>query len=141
MKVEDADPDGGLPTAGSGIAAWSGGGPSGATWNATDLRCVVGVRSTCTSGTADIQVRIGKTLVAHRTVPLLAGSSAPAFAIAAALWRKNLDDGKAAPVRTAVFRATALLTCTTPVEIAPGLGPRREFAADRAFVAGFADGE
>jgi hypothetical protein len=36
---------------------------------------------------------------------------------------------------------TATLTCRAPYQLAPGIGPRAEFAADRMFVAGFAYGE
>lgn len=125
----------------AGLSTWGGGGPSGSAWNVDDLRCEAVVRAPCTKGTVDVELRIGKGLVARRTLPLAGGPTTVAVPVGRADWRKNLDDGKAAPYRTAVFRVTATMRCQAPAEIAPGLGPRGEYAVDRLFVAGFADGE
>lgn len=125
----------------AGLATWGGGGPSGSAWNVDDLRCEAAVRAPCTTGTVDVELRVGKGLVARRTLPLAGGTATVTLPVRRADWRKNLDDGKVASYRTAVFRVTATMSCQAPTEIAPGLGPRGEYAVDRVFVAGFADGE
>jgi hypothetical protein len=127
-----------------GIATWRAGGPAGAAWNASHVVCVATVHTTCEAGQVSADLRIGKALTTSRSMEIQRRSAVFRFTLERAQWEKNFDEvarSSHAPYRTAIFRVTANLTCHKPYELAPGVGPRNEFAADRAFVAGFAQGE
>ncbi|MDB4986189.1 MAG: hypothetical protein JWN04_1367, partial [Myxococcaceae bacterium] len=129
---------------GAGVSTWRGGGPAGATWNAARLTCAAEFSTTCKAGTITAELRIGKAVVASHVVPISAGVASWSTQLKPKQWEKNLDDvasAKRALFRTAVFRITANLSCHSPYEAGPGIGPRNEVAADRMFVAGFAHGE
>jgi len=144
FKAED-DATEDLPAvAGRGISAWNGGGPGGAVWNASELRCAATIRTTCEAGKVTIELRIGKATAATATVPIRGGKGDWRASLHHRQWEKNFDElssSKGVPYRTAIFRVTALLTCEGPYQVGPGIGPRGEFAADSMFVAGFAHGE
>ena len=131
--------------AGPPIGAWQGGGPGGASWNVAELQCAAVVTSTCRDGEVASELRIGRTLVVMHTGHVgAAGRTEWRFKLRQGQWLKNLDDvrdARRAAYRTAIFRLTSALTCRKPYERGPGIGPRGEFTADRAFLAGFASGE
>jgi hypothetical protein len=58
-------------------------------------------------------------------------------------WHRNVDEPAVPqrPYRTAVFRASAELTCTAPTSIEARSSKHSFAIADAAFVAGFAEGE
>jgi hypothetical protein len=60
-------------------------------------------------------------------------------------WRRNLDEASGAyrksQIRTAIIRLGAILTCESPEKAFPGGAAHDDFAAEVAFVAGFASGE
>jgi hypothetical protein len=141
-----AEPDGAEVSGAPGLSTWKAGGPSGAAWNVAALLCRTSVRSGCDDGQLLTELRIGKAVVASATSTIRQHAVSWRFGLKRKQWEKHLDDatgaaGKRAPYRTAVFRLTATLTCRAPYELAPGVGPRTEFAADQMFVAGFAYGE
>jgi hypothetical protein len=143
FKVE-GDEQPGRPAAGQGIAAWNGGGPGGAAWNAYKLLCVAAIRSTCTDGSVTIELRVGKARVSSTTGPLRSGGVEWQLPLRSTQWKRGLDDvpkPNRAPYRTALFRVTASLTCRAPYDLHPGIGLRTEFTADRMFVAGFSRGD
>lgn len=129
-----------------GISPWASGGPGGAVWNASGLRCAVAFETDCTQGEAHVELRIGGALIAAKRVPIAdAGARQAAFDLKPDRWEKHLDqiDAKTHrfPYRTATFSASVMASCQKPQEIVPGIGPRLEFADDRHFTAGFAKGE
>lgn len=129
-----------------GISRWSGGGPGGAAWNVSKLRCAVELQTTCTTGTADIELRIGGALGDSRNARIKhAGPQEVIFELAPDRWEQNLDQKssltKRFPYRTATFSASVIASCQAPDVFGPSEGPRLEFADDRHFTAGFASGE
>lgn len=129
-----------------GISRWSGGGPSGATWNASELRCVVELQTDCARGQADIELRVAGAIVASKSATIhRAGTQQITFHLIARQWEKHFDQmspvTKRFPYRTATFSASATASCSAPEAIGPSAGPRREFTDDQHFTAGFAKGE
>jgi hypothetical protein len=127
-----------------GISAWKGGGPGGATWNTLELNCKAAIHTTCMDGEVTTETRIGKALVARNTSPIKDRVVEWRQTLAPKQWEKNFDEVRfpaKAVYRTALFRLTASLSCRAPYALQPSIGPRREFAADHMFLAGFARGE
>jgi hypothetical protein len=129
-----------------GLSLWAGGGPGGAAWNVSALRCAVELQTTCTRGTADIELRIGGALSEARNAKIEhAGLQQVTFELAADRWEPHLDQESPLtqrfPYRTATFSASVTASCEAPEAFGPSEGPRLEFADDRHFTAGFASGE
>jgi hypothetical protein len=129
-----------------GISLWSGGGPGGAAWNVSKLRCAVELQTTCARGAADIELRIGSALSEARQLKIEhAGIQHVTFDLAPERWEPHLDQESPLtqrfPYRTATFSASATASCEAPDAFGPSEGPRLEFADDRHFTAGFASGE
>ena len=128
-----------------GVSGWRGGGPGGAAWNASELRCEAVIRTTCAKGSVQAEMRVGRRVVAtHQRA--LKGQKTVTWTktLPSALWEPHLDaPGPVKPLyRTGVFRLMAWLECETPYEVHPGgLESYGNAAAWRAFVAGFAGGE
>ena len=132
----------------AGISIWRGGGPNGANWNAEDLRCVVGVATQCSKATIRVAIRVGTRIVADRKVDV--GAPGPAdveLSVPFDRWRKNLDEPLPSPgpsklpYRTALFRATAQISCLLPTSASAADWKYPSVTADASFVAGFASGE
>ncbi len=129
-----------------GISLWSGGGPGGAAWNVSKLRCVVEYQTTCTRGEADAELRIGGALAEAKHSRIeQAGAQQFTFDLTPERWDQHLD--QESPLtqrfsyRTATFSAAVTASCEAPEAFGPSEGPRLEFADDRHFTAGFASGE
>ena len=142
----DGAPGAAAAPEGPGLSTWKAGGPAGAAWNANALVCIAAAHSSCADGEIIAEFRVGKAIVATTTSPVRQHAVEWRFPVKRKQWEKQLDDAagpaaRRAPYRTAIFRLTVTLTCRAPYQLAPGLGPRAEFAADRMFVAGFAYGE
>ena len=140
------DPDGAETSGAPGLSSWKAGGPSGAAWNLEALACRATVRTSCDDGQIVSELRIGKSTVVSTTLPIRQHAAEWQVPVKRKQWEKNLDEpsktsGKRLPYRTGAFRLTATLTCRSPYQLGPGVGPRSEFAADQMFVAGFAYGE
>ena len=128
----------------SSIAKWRGGGPNGANWNVDDLRCVVDVATTCTKGRISVEIHVGSRRVAQSTVGIVPPSPLSVeLDLPREVWHRNLDAPASAkrPYRTAIFRATAQLARSVPIDVDPAAWDRSTVTADAAFVAGFAAGE
>jgi hypothetical protein len=129
-----------------GVSHWSGGGPSGATWNAGELHCAVEFQTRCAQGNADIELRVGGALSgSERPTISRAGAQQISFRLLARKWEKHFDQvsppTKRVPYRTATFSASVTVSCKAPEVAGPSMGPRLEFADDHHFTAGFAEGE
>ena len=135
-----------------GISAWRGGGPNGANWNVDDLRCVVAVSTTCSRAKVLVAIRVGTRLVADKKIDVGVAGGVPGradveLAVAFDRWRKHLDQplpspaASQVPYRTAVFRATAQVTCSAPLPASAADWKYPSVTADASFVAGFATGE
>ena len=132
----------------AGISTWRGGGPNGANWNADDLRCVVVVAAQCSKATVQAAIRVGTRIVADRTIDIgTSGKTDVELSVPFDRWRKNLDEplpspgSSKMPYRTAVFRATAQITCQPPTPASAADWKYLSVTADTSFVAGFASGE
>lgn len=129
-----------------GLSHWPDGGPGGAAWNASKLYCAVEFQPKCTKGSADIELRVGGTLIGTRHATISHdGLQLLGLDLDASQWTKHLDQSspvtKQFPYRTATFSASIIAACELPEKFGPSLGPRLEFADDRHFTIGFANGE
>lgn len=129
-----------------GISLWSAGGPGGAAWNVSRLRCAVELQTACARGAADIELRIGGALSEAKNAKIEhAGAQQITFDLAPDRWQQHFDQEspltKRFPYRTATFSASVTASCEAPDAFGPSEGPRLEFADDRHFTAGFASGE
>jgi hypothetical protein len=132
----------------AGISAWRGGGPNGANWNVDDLRCVVSVSTTCSRANIHITIRVGTRRVADKKIDVgVPGTTDVELEVPFDRWRKNLDEPLPSPgafkmpYRTAVFRASAQVTCSAPLQASAADWKYPSVTADASFVAGFASGE
>ena len=125
-----ANPDGAETAGAPGLSTWKAGGPSGAAWNAEALVCKATVRTNCDDGQILSELRIGKATVVSTTLPVRQHAVEWRAPLKRKQWEKNLDEpssktsGKRLPYRTGAFRLTATLTCRSPYELGPGVGPR-----------------
>ena len=113
----------GLVTPSSGIRAWNGGGPDGASWNVDDLRCTARIATICRAGTIAVTARVGRAIVGERVLSV-SGSDAvdTELIIPAKTWRRHMDQMRrktGLPFTTAIFRLLAEVTCKSP-EATPG---------------------
>ena len=134
----------GLVSPASGIRSWHGGGPAGAAWNADDLRCAVRITTTCTRGRIAVVLRVGRAVVAERQQEIDGAQTDLSMAVPFKSWKSAFDQPAKsldAPYKTAIFRATSLLTCTAPIEVNPWTAWYPSVVDEDAFVAGFAYGE
>jgi len=141
----DLDSAAGFPWA-KGISLWASGGPGGAGWNVSKLRCAVELQTTCTQGVVDIELRIGGALADSGNAKIEhAGAQQVTFDLTPDRWEQHLDEESPLtqrfPYRTATFSASATASCEAPDVFGPSEGPRLEFADDRHFTAGFSSGE
>jgi hypothetical protein len=128
----------------NGIRIWRGGGLAGANWNADDLRCSVRVTTTCTRGQIDLLLRVGKAVVAQRKQEIAGAQADMSILVPYKTWKAHTDQPTKVldtPYKTAVFRATAVLTCSQPIEVNPWKAWYPSVVDDNMFVAGFAYGE
>jgi hypothetical protein len=128
------------------LSRWLGGGPAGSAWNVDTLSCLALVETACEQGVVQGRLQIGQQSVAtQRKVVERAGLVRLEYTVQRNMLNRGFDpsvDQSAAPLfQTAVFGLRVELACSKPWEIQPGLGPYRERADFRAFVAGFAVGE
>jgi hypothetical protein len=131
---------------GKRLSRWEAGGPAGASWNAGDLYCPSEVAVQCAKGKVHLELRIGRALVDARTLPVSPkGKIVSSFLVKEQSWRRNLDEPSSAyrqsQIKTAIIRLGVILTCELPEKVFPGGAAHDDFAADVAFVAGFASGE
>jgi hypothetical protein len=142
-KQEDSGADR-QPQASQLLSQWRAGGPSGASWNASDLKCYASVRAACASGRLRAQLLIGQREATERTLVITAsGPQRVEFDVSERSWRLGLDPVRkpALPYRTALFTLRVEVTCQEPEAFSPA-GDRYVDVADvRSFVAGFASGE
>ena len=140
-----AAPAGAIPAA-RGIRAWHGGGPGGANWNVTDLRCVVRIDTRCTAGKVGVALRVGQHVVGEKQVDVRTSPFDVELSVAQKQWQRALDQptkrtAAGLPFRTGIFRAMAVTDCSAPEEVSIKSWAYLDAAADAAFVAGFASGE
>jgi hypothetical protein len=145
VKAEDQQEPKDFPWA-QGVSRWAAGGPGGAAWNADRLWCAVELRTGCTQGFADVELRIGGALSGARQAKIdRAGVQRVTFEVTADQWRKRFDQSseltKRFSYRTATFSALTIASCESPEKLGPSDGPHLEFADSRHFTAGFAGGE
>jgi len=137
----------GLVPPGAGIRGWDGGGPHGANWNATDLRCTIRATSPCTKGQVGIALRVGRAVIAERQAAFAAAGNIDAeIVVPFESWKRHLDEkprsvATSLPVRTAVFRALVVVDCAAPTKASLAEWRYTSVAAEDSFVAGFAWGE
>jgi hypothetical protein len=129
-----------------GISHWLGGGPGGAVWNISELRCAVEFQTSCAQGEADAELRIGGAISGSERAKIArAGIQQITFRLMAEHWEKHFDQGspltKRFPYQTTTFSASVTASCQAPQVFGPSMGPRLEFADDHHFTAGFAKGE
>lgn len=128
----------------NGIKVWRGGALAGANWNADDLRCTVRVTTTCTRGHIDVLLRVGKAVVAQRKQEIAGPRADMSILVPYKAWKAHADQPTKVldtPYNTAVFRATAVLTCSEPIDVSPWKAWYPSVVDDSMFVAGFAYGE
>jgi len=139
----EAPPRGPIP-AGAGIRAWKGGGPYGASWNVSQLRCFVAAAPRCSRGRVMFTLRVGQQVVAEEAAAISAGRADFEAVLRMGAWQRGLDDPAVSadklPFRTGIFRAQAVLDCDAP---RAGLSDHGYAAvtSETHFVAGFASGE
>jgi hypothetical protein len=129
-----------------GISLWKAGGPGGATSNASMLHCALEFQINCTRGEADAEIRISGALSKSQRLKIdRAGAQLIDFELEQQQWEQHFDQGSALterfPYQTATFSAAITAACEAPEALGPSLGPRREFADDRHFTAGFSNAE
>lgn len=142
-KQEDFQP-GASPQASQLLSRWRAGGPSGASWNATDLKCVTLVHAQCARGELRFELLIGQRAVAQNVLAInTPGLQRAEFEVLERTWRRELDAPRkpALPYRTALLTMRAEVNCQEPEVFSPATDRYLDVADVRTFVAGFASGE
>jgi hypothetical protein len=144
IKAEDVQA-GVQPADAIRISKWMAGGPGGASWNATDLLCFADIKTSCEQGHLSSTLRVGQRRVAtQKTAITLSGPVHIRLSASERAWTTGFDVDKGErgrSFRTAVFSLLTEVSCTKPVEVAPGDAVFGQSADSSAFVAGFASGE
>jgi hypothetical protein len=94
-----------------------------------------------------VAIRVGTRIVAKKDVNVAAGNADVQLDVPFDRWRKSLDEPLPSPsslkmpYKTAIFRASAQLTCAAPFSASAADWKYPSVTADSSFVAGFAWGE
>jgi hypothetical protein len=142
-KHEDYQPGVGVKVS-QRLSQWRAGGPSGASWNASDLKCYSTVRAACSGGAMQFQLLIGQRVASEKTISITAAASQRIeIDVPESTWRRGLDVARkpALPYRTALFNLRVEVTCNEPEAFGPATERYADVADVRSFIAGFASGE
>ena len=126
------------------LSQWQAGGPSGASWNATNLKCFADVRAQCARGELRAQLLIGQRAAVGNTFAItVSGPQRIELDVPERTWRRELDAARKPelPYRTALFTLRVEVSCQEPEAHDPVADRYTDVADVRSFVGGFASGE